>query len=47
MIHSYSKTYRISKHEAGRHTEYDYWEMLAFENLDIKKEEYLMKQKSD
>lgn len=47
MIHSYSKTYGITKLEAGSHTEYDFWEMLAYENLDSKKEEYLMKQKSD
>lgn len=47
MIHRISKTYGISKSQAGRHTEYDFWEMLAYENLDGKKEEYLMKQRSD
>jgi hypothetical protein len=47
MIHSYSKTYGISKQEAGSYTEYDFWEMLAYENLDNKKEEYLLKQKSE
>ena len=47
MIYRIMKNYGITKPEASKHTEYDFWEMLAYENLDGKKEEYLMKQKSD
>lgn len=47
MIYRIAKNYGITKPEAGKHTEYDFWEMLAYENLDGKKEEYLMKQKSN
>lgn len=42
MIHMLSKTYGISRYEAGQHREVDFWEMLAFENLDKAKEEYLI-----
>ncbi len=47
MIHTIAKTYGITKTEACRHTEYDFWEMMAFENLDSKKEEFLIKQNNN
>lgn len=45
MMHRISKQYAISKFEAGMYCEVDFWEMLMFENLDNKKEEYLSNQK--
>lgn len=44
MIHTLAKRYSIAKKDASLHREYDFWEMLAYENLDNKKEEYLIKQ---
>jgi hypothetical protein len=47
MIHTIAKTYSIAKSKASKFTEFDFWEMLAYENLESKKEEYLMKQNSE
>jgi hypothetical protein len=47
MIHSLAKKYGITKRDAASHNEYDFWEMLAFENMDNKRDEYLMKQKQE
>jgi hypothetical protein len=43
MMHSISKTYGVTKPEAGKHKEIDFWELMAFENLESLKLEYLMK----
>lgn len=47
MIHTLAKKYGITKQDAASHTEYDFWEMLAYENLDSKKDGYIMKQKHE
>jgi hypothetical protein len=47
MIHNIAKTYGITKIDAGTYTEYEFWEMIVYENLDNKKEEYMMKQRSE
>ncbi|RPI19017.1 MAG: hypothetical protein EHM58_03115 [Ignavibacteriae bacterium] len=44
MIHFICKAQGISKHAAGKYKETDFWELLAFENLDNLKQEYLMKE---
>lgn len=44
MIHTLAKQYGITKSEAKKYSEIDFWEMLGFENLDTAKEEYLMKE---
>ena len=36
------KEYGLSKDKAEMLTEYDYTLMVAFKNLEVKKEEYLM-----
>lgn len=43
MIHVICKTYGVSRYAGGRHKETDFWELLAFENLDSVKQEYIMK----
>jgi hypothetical protein len=43
MIHTLCKTYGISKAEAGKHKESDFWEALAFDNLQAEKDEYIAK----
>lgn len=47
MIHQLAKTYGLTKPAAAKHTEFDFWEMLAYDNLDNKKEEYLIEQNRD
>ncbi len=42
MIHSLMKEYGLSKDRAEAMTEYDYCIMVAFKNLEGKKEEYLI-----
>jgi hypothetical protein len=44
MIHTLCKAYGISKKEGGKHTETDFWELTAFENLQSAKEEYILEQ---
>jgi hypothetical protein len=44
MIHKISKTYGITKQEAAFYTEYDFWEMIGFENMEIMRNEYLRAQ---
>jgi hypothetical protein len=41
MIHTICKAYGISKREGASHTETDFWELTAFENLQSAKEEYI------
>ena len=47
MIHTLCKTYGIPKSEAAAHTELDFWEMIAFENLDRAKHEWLLRKMQD
>lgn len=42
MIHSLMKEYGLSKDKAEMLTEYDYTLMVAFKNLEGKKEEFLI-----
>ena len=44
MAYRLAKTFRISKRDALEFTELDYWKMLAFENLDSERNEYIRKQ---
>lgn len=44
MIHTLAKKYGITRHDAEKYREIDFWEMLGFENLESAKEEYLMKE---
>jgi len=42
MIHMIAKTYCITKRQAAGYTEYDFWEMLGFENIEAEKNEFLL-----
>ncbi len=42
MIHSLMKEYGIDRQQAESMTEYDYTLMVAFKNLEGKKEEFLI-----
>jgi hypothetical protein len=44
MTYVICKTYGVSRYEGGRHNESDFWELLAFENLDNMKQEYIIKE---
>lgn len=42
MIHNLMKEYGLNRQTAELMTEYDYTLMVAFKNLEVKKEEYLI-----
>jgi len=44
MIHTICKAYGIPKKEGTGHTETDFWELTAFENLQSAKEEFIIEQ---
>ena len=41
MAYRLAKTFSITKHNALEFTELDYWKMLAFENIETERNEYL------
>lgn len=43
MIHRMAKTYSLNIQSASEFKEKDFYEMLAFENMESLKEEYLLK----
>ncbi|MEO8514507.1 MAG: hypothetical protein ABI543_13180 [Ignavibacteria bacterium] len=43
MIWALAKFYKLSPHVAGKMKETDFWQMTAFEELELAKTEYLLK----